>query len=509
MNEDLKLLLSEEDAPRTIDPLETIVSPLARSYRLILAIGVAGAVLGVIAGLFKPNEYQSTGKILIHAGAREAATPESAITESGAADSNNRDAVNNEMHLLNDPKVFRSAALRIGPGRILQAYDPAAYDDENTAFQTSVMHALQSWWFAAGDGDGGHELDDCDNCVRAATKQLMRGITIEAEPYSSIIGISYGTHSPALAQDVVGAFIAAADEHHRSTFASDSSLQFLEAQVDSALAAAMDADQELTAFRISCGVYDISEQRDNLITVSHTLEQQIATDERRLTELNTIIEFVSEELPTTSPTLAVIDTGGLRPEVGGGTTITQVNPRWGRLNETLDESNVERTSLRSSFTKKRERYNELRNKLVKLEECEPESRLLEIDAIRKRARATRFLEAYDRADLLNLLDQVEMSNLRVIQSATFPLGRIGPLRAKMVIISLVLGLALGVGLAFALHIFDRRLRSAHAAESVLSLPVLSIVPEFSINSSLDSYHNQAPTQRIARAPQLVTRKKTG
>ncbi len=509
MNEDLKLLLADEDAPKSIDPLESIVAPLARSRRLIVLAGIAGAMLGVVMGLFRPNEYQSTGKLLIHAGARESATPESTITESGAADSNNRDAVNNEVHLLHDPEVFRRTAMRVGPAKILKPYDPAEHDNENTTLRTRVMHGLQSWWFSGNGGQSGHQLDDCESCVRLATKQLMRGVTIQAEPYSSIIGISYATHSPAMAQEVVEAFIAASDEHHRSTFASDTSLQFLEEQVDSALAAAMDADQELTAFRISCGVYDISEQRDNLITVNHTLEQQISTDENRLTELNTLIEFITEELKTTRPTVAVVNSAGLRPEVAGGTSVTQVNPRWERLNESLDASNIERTSLRSSFAKKREQFDEIQTKLVKLEECEPQHRLLEIDALRKRERATRFLEAFDRADLLNLLDQVEMSNLRVIQAATFPLGKVGPLRAKLVFIFLVLGIAVGIGIAFALHIFDRRLRSAVDVEGALSIPLLALIPDTEAREEMNPFTDAADKPAVARILQFVTRKKTG
>lgn len=507
MNEDLQLLLAEEEAPKAIDPLETIVSPITRSYGLILATGVIGAVIGVISALFSPNEYMSTGKILIHVGARESATPESTITDSGSTNANNRDAVNNEVHLLHDPAVFRRTAMTVGPAKLLEAFDPAAHDDDQTSPVTHTMHAMQSWWFGAGDSESGHQLDNCDSCIRAATKQLIQGITIQAEPYSSIIGVSYGTHSPALAQEVVEAFIAAADEHHRSTFASDTSLQFLEEQVDSALATAMNADQELTGFRISCNVYDIPEQRDNLITVSHALEQEIATDENRLTELNTLIKFIGEELTTVATTIHMVDSDGLRPGVGGGTSSSQVNPRWTRLNETLDQSKVERSALKSSSTLKHERHNDLKDKLVKLEQCEPQHRLLEIDADRKRARATRFLEAYDRAELLHLLDQVEMSNLRVIQAATFPLGRIGPLRAKRVVIALVLGLALGIGLAFALHIFDRRLRTANQAESILSIPVIAVIP--AVRGAAINKGDASTQSRAGGILQFGTRKKTG
>lgn len=506
MNEDLRLVLSDEEAPKPIDPIESLVAPLGRQRKLIAVTALLGAAAGVFLGFKKPNEYESSGKLLVQAGAREAATPESTITEGNASDANTRDAVNNEVHLLHDPQVFRSAAQKVGPQKILRAYDPREGDNENTPFLAKVMHTFQAWWFK---GAGDHSSITAEDELRAATRQLMRGMRIQAEPYSSIIGVRYAAHSPDLAQDVVSAFLVASDEHHRATFASDSSLEFLESQVDTALADAMDADQELTAFRISCGVYDLAEQRDNLITVSHSLEQEIAISDNRLQELETLIEFITLELEDEKPTIATVDNAGLREGVAGGTTVMRTNPRWERLNESLDEARSEQTSLIASSSLKRERYYELQDKLVKLEECEPQHRLLDMDAQRKRERASRFLAAFDRADLLNLLDQVEMSNLRLVQAATYPLEKRGPLRSKLAMIGLVLGLALGIGIAYALHLFDRRLRTPRDLERALEIPLLCVVGDLDQADSGKSPLRLLTKANLRRVADVVKRKKTG
>lgn len=478
MNEDLKLLLGEEEPKTSADPLTTIVAPLFRSVKLIAVVGFTGSFLGVSMGVVQPNEYMSTGKLLVKSGARESATPESTITDGSASDSYTRDAVNNEVHLLHDPEVFRKTVLAVGPAKVLTPYQPVIPSASQASLPSRLMHQAQDWWFSGGAG-GGHGIDDCDKCVRDATRHLMNGIEIHAEPFSSIIGVSYSTHSPVLAQEVVAAFLDASDEHHRNTFAFDTSVAFLSEQVDTALADSMDSDNELTSFRISCGVYDIAEQRDNLITVQHALEQGLVTDQNRLTELDTIISFLSQELEDTPRFVEHTDTGGLRPEVAAGTRETRSNPRWERLQRNLDDAKLEKQTLSETKVHKEGQLSEVQDQLVKLEQCEPQHRLLEIDSTRKRDRATRFLEAYERAELLSLLDQVEMSNLRVLQAATFPIEKIGPLRTKLAMMGMILGTALGIGLAFGKSILDKRLRNVAGAESATSSRVLAIVPESS------------------------------
>ena len=476
MNEDIKLLLGGDEERRPTDPLSSLIGPLLRSFHLILFFGLIGAVLGVAKGVLTPNKFLSTGKLLVNSGARESATPESTITEGGSANPYNRDAVNNEVHLLNDPEVFKRTVLSVGPEKILEVYNP--YDPASSKGVRGKIHKLQAWWFSGlAGGESVHPIDDCDSCVRVAMKALMQGITIEAEPYSSIIGISYGAHTPVLAQEIVATFLEASDEHHRDTFAFDTSVAFLNDQVDEALANSMESDQELTAFRISCSVYDITEQRDNLITVRHSLEQGLVSDENRLTELDTLLTFLQSELELTPPMIEVTNSGGLRPEVAIGTSEMRENPRWTRLQRNLDETNIERTSLLASATRKRERFETLQDELVNLEQCEPQHRLLEIDSNRKRDRATRFLEAYERAELLNLLDQVEMSNLRVLQHASFPLEKSGPVRTKLAIMGLVFGLAMGLGLSFALGMFDKRMRNPALVAYELGIPVLATVQD--------------------------------
>ena len=69
-----------------------------------------------------------------------------------------------------------------------------------------------------------------------------------------------------------------------------------------------------------------------------------------------------------------------------------------------------------------------------------------------------------------------LSNIRVVDRALPPSNRFRPSYRQNAILSLFLGAALGIGLAFLLEYLDRSLRTAEQVERVLQLPALGIIP---------------------------------
>ena len=69
-----------------------------------------------------------------------------------------------------------------------------------------------------------------------------------------------------------------------------------------------------------------------------------------------------------------------------------------------------------------------------------------------------------------------LSNIRVVDRALPPSMRFRPSYRQNGLLSLFLGAALGIGLAFLLEYLDRSLRTAEQVERVLRLPALGIIP---------------------------------
>ncbi len=85
-------------------------------------------------------------------------------------------------------------------------------------------------------------------------------------------------------------------------------------------------------------------------------------------------------------------------------------------------------------------------------------------------------------DLLQRLRQAEVesdfrpSNIRIVQAAEVPISPVKPNKMLNIGLSLIIGLALGVGLAFFLEYLNNTVNSAEDVEKIVQLPTLGAIP---------------------------------
>jgi len=85
----------------------------------------------------------------------------------------------------------------------------------------------------------------------------------------------------------------------------------------------------------------------------------------------------------------------------------------------------------------------------------------------------------DRAQQLQILASLQTGNAELAQAAVPPPDPSSPRTLRNVGLALLLGLALGVGIALLFERLDRRLRAPKEVEDIFERPVLAIVPETS------------------------------
>jgi capsular exopolysaccharide synthesis family protein len=84
-----------------------------------------------------------------------------------------------------------------------------------------------------------------------------------------------------------------------------------------------------------------------------------------------------------------------------------------------------------------------------------------------------------RAQSLGVLAELRNGNVEIAQAATPPTSPSSPKTSRNTALGAVLGLLLGLGIAFLLERLDRRIREPKDLEKVYGLPLLGVVPESS------------------------------
>jgi uncharacterized protein involved in exopolysaccharide biosynthesis len=510
---------TESDESPSIDALETLVVPLWRSRAWVVGSLALGAAIGIFAGAIQPNVYESSGKLLVRYGAREQGTAEDRVNAGQPTSPvGARELVANEQHLISDPQVYSHVVRKVGAPTLLLPYDPVANEPADTPLATRWLHEFQRWWFSAAPSgeDVQHVPDDCDRCQQVARESLMKKMRVQVEPGSTVISVSYAATSPALATEVVAAFLDAAQEQHVKVFAAAPSLGFLDEQLQSAVKDATSADEALSQHRIECNVFDIPLQRQRLIGEIHDLESKTTEDAARLAELRSLesslaaslpagalsednpsqrapvsdseLAFLTQRLHDARARLAGIEGEGLTAVAAdmerraAQAQIDQLASDLARtralsIRDRLDEVRSNAAELTEGSKQRTSRLSTLRRDLAHLEECSPKTAELEKRAQQARDRLAKFNEARDRAGVLSMLDSLNMTNLRPLQPASVPLTKSGPKRGKFLLIGALLGLVIGLPIALLRARFDQRVRRPSELERLCGRPLVGVIPK--------------------------------
>jgi succinoglycan biosynthesis transport protein ExoP len=97
----------------------------------------------------------------------------------------------------------------------------------------------------------------------------------------------------------------------------------------------------------------------------------------------------------------------------------------------------------------------------------------------KEKAGTAGLALQDRAQSLGVLAELRNGNVQIAQAATIPTSPSSPKVSRNTAVGAVLGLLLGLGIAFLLERLDRRIREPKDLEAIYGLPLLGVVPESS------------------------------
>lgn len=359
--------------------------------------------------------------------------------------------------------------------------------------------------------------------VAKAVQQLRKNLHVDPPNKSSVVTVSYESHDPQQAAQVLQALSQAYVAKHLDLHRPPGGTEFFAQQVERNRQALQDAEAKLAAFTQQQGVVSADEESKTLLdkistfdASLHSTEAQIAATRQKMENLqqqlrhakprivtqvttsSTLLENLkntlyslelkrSELLTKYQPTYRLVqdvdkqiaDTRAAIADAEKNLTSAQTtdqDPVYAWLKSQMAQASSDLASLRASERDTQRTLTEYRTRSVQLESLGNQ----QADLLRaEKAAEETYMESLRKqseARLSEALDRSRITNVEVAEAASVP---VLPVMAWYVKLALGTVLALFVGLAsaFLADYWDPSFRTPLEVEAMLDVPVLAAIPQ--------------------------------
>jgi polysaccharide biosynthesis transport protein len=335
---------------------------------------------------------------------------------------------------------------------------------------------------------------------------LIGDLTIEPIKNTRLVLVKFANSDPKLATEIAN---GVADQFVRygldvKRAEAQTATVWLNQQIESLRTKAQQSSNALQAYQAKADLLGLKDQRE--ITQAKIMDfnrayleaqSQRMTAESKLRELSRIAKD-----PATSETLLSFAGDPIMQKLKAALSDLQIERS--KLAQVSREKHPDLMQLDAQIREVNERLQAEVQKMIRAVETDykvakgrEETVLANVNELRREARTLNEREAQAlslqrekdsveeiQATVLKRLKETGLesaltaSNIRVTEPATLPTFPIRPRTRLIWTLASVLGLSIGVGVAFLADTLDRRARSPEEIERVLGIPVLGVVPTF-------------------------------
>jgi uncharacterized protein involved in exopolysaccharide biosynthesis len=473
---------SDQDGNGTgLDLPLLLVRAVVRSFPWMLLLLLLGAAAGFGVGLLQRNRYVSNAKLSLRMGAREQLNSESLVDFNEPQRGPPQavlDDMADEMQMLSDVAIFERVAQELGPRVVLQPADPGRDDGPLTPTPVRILHSVQGYRYRRMAAFASTPDEDE---LREATKVLKENTTVSNEPRSRVILLSCTSTSPEMARAIVQALASAFIERHRDQFSIQSLLEGSRSQFEEARLARDKAAKAYVEQVSKSDIAVLEAQIPRLETELSSFESELYAARARHEEISRLRTSLSNRLLGSAAEIdprlkqtssAVVQSPELREDLGHSAIRTRIADL-----ETEDKALLARLALvESRLETNKARLSELQNQLLTATMTRKD--LASARDIEE-SRYTHLLDRFSVLEALVNIDTNEAANLRVLQTPTLELEKIGPRRTTLLLRGLVLGMLAAIAFGILRQQFERRLCYPEIFERARGVPVLGVVPHLS------------------------------
>ncbi len=508
---------------------------LARHRGKALLFFLATMTASVLATLMTPRAYLSESKLFVRLG-RENVTLDPTVTLGNdpvvVAPYAREDDVNSVAAMLSSRTMLERVVDALGPDVVLgrlptaDAIPPVIHTDTGAPFPgrsdptgrliSHATGAIRQW------------LSHDELPVReSALRRLSRRLTVQPVRRSNILEVAYEAPTPELAQRIVAALVEAYLEEHARLNRVPGSHRFLAEQAERLGRELAELEEALSELKTRTGLASIDDQRLQIVTRAGRLEDELLEAESSRAEAEALVRALQEKLArlprerVAETTEGINDGGtdGIRQqffalqieEKRAAAIYTDAHPRLKAIREELaaaqevhdreertgtqvrmaPDSLYEQTRLAlaaeepvlESLTARtgalQRQLSEVRGQIQALTIGELQIAKLQREIDLREADYRKYAVNLEQARIDDALESQRMSNISVVQPASYEVRPIRP-RSE---VNLALGMLVGVVGAFSVALFaeyvDHSFRTPEDVERHLELPALVAIPRMS------------------------------
>ncbi len=479
------------------------VGMLRRHWQLIAACSLVTLALGVAHYLITPKEYLASATVQIE---RKSAAPV-------LSDQNTWDNYWNIEFYPTQYELLRSRGLA---ERVVRNLDLTNSGSEGGDTKVPTVPAT-----AAEDA----------SALGAAAQGLLGGLSVDPIRNTSLVRIGYRSKDPAYAARVANAFAEAYIDlgiEDRYTSAGKAS-SFLSSQIETLKAEIQAKENELQRFSRTSDIVGVDPATNDVLKRLETLNNDYLAAKRVRIEKEALyheLQIAPKESVADSLSGGVVSelrSNQLKMERDYETKLKTYKPDWPamvslkadiekgqqHLKGLIEEMGARartnafadyQTALRQEQTLAAE-VGRSKGEAINQSSAAVGYTNLKVEIETRRQMFDELLKKQSETDVSARLQGTRDSNIRIIDSALTPGGPFRPSLRQDVTYGLMLGLLLGIGIAFLIEFLDRTIKTPEEIERRLKLPTLAVVPDLSESGRSYGYgYGNDPAPKSGRAP---------
>ncbi len=398
----------------------------------------------------------------------------------------------------------RSLARRVIHTLKLQEH-PQFLPEKESAFQAwkaNLLRSITSFWQSADQRSALKQDPDETEKESLLINRFLKQLKVEPIRNSRLVKIHFDSHEPELSSRIANELASTYIQQNLETrfYATEQAKEWLTKQLEDLKAKVERADEALQAFGSRHDIISLEEKENVIIQRLNELNEALTKAEAERMGKEALYRQTKgssgDSLPSILENKLIMD---LKQ------ALIQLEGQYMKLSETFKPEHPEMVKLRTQIKTIRTRLEDETQRIITGIQNEYESSLRREKLLREsfEAQKRRVMEMKEKAIQYNILKReadtnkelyrgllqrmkeagvsagIMASNIQVVDRAERPIKPHRPNKALNLILSAVVGLFLGVGLAFFIEYLDNTVKTPEDVEQLIRLPSFGMVPEIS------------------------------